>query len=60
MLFDDCYEDALSSGRTLDDYRNPHPYGPVVKKSERRHKGNPITRPGLLGKVRRVLGMGGV
>jgi hypothetical protein len=60
VLFDDCYEDALRSGRTLDDYRNPHPYGPVVKKSERRHKGNPVTRPGLLGKVRRVLGMGGV
>lgn len=59
-LFDSYYDEALASGRSLDDYRNPQPFGPVVKKSERRHKGNPTTRPSLLGRMQRALGMGGV
>lgn len=46
-LFEQYYEEALASGRRLDDYRNPFPFGKVVKKSERRHKGNRTTRPGL-------------
>lgn len=45
--FDRCYEEALASGRSLDDYRNPSPFGNVVKKSERRHRGNIFTRPAL-------------
>ena len=44
-LFDQYFDEALASGRRLDDYRNPDPFGPVVKKSERRHRGNPTTRP---------------
>ena len=44
-LFDRTLEAALASGRRLDDYRNPDPFGPVVKKSGRRHRGNPTTRP---------------
>jgi hypothetical protein len=44
-LFDRYFDEALASGRRLDDYRNPDPFGPVPKKSERRHRGNPTTRP---------------
>ena len=44
-LFDQYFDEALASGRRLDDYRNPDPFGPVVKKSERHHRGNPTTRP---------------
>jgi len=58
-LFERTYEDALASGRRLDDYRNPHPFGTVVKKSERRHKGNATTRPGLFSRLRGALGVGG-
>ncbi len=54
-LFDACFDDALASGRRLDDYRNPHPFGPLVKKSERHHRGNPTTRPGLVERARRAL-----
>lgn len=46
-VFDRLYEEALASGRNLDDYRNPSPFGNVVKKSQRRHRGNTFTRPRL-------------
>ena len=46
-LFDRYFDEALASGRRLDDYRNRDPFGPVVKKSERRHRGNLTTRPGF-------------
>ena len=55
-LFEDYYAQALASGRKLDDYRNPAPFGAVVKKTERRHAGNPVTRPRARGLVRRLLG----
>ncbi|MDB5968153.1 MAG: glycosyl transferase [Hydrocarboniphaga sp.] len=46
--FEHEYQDALASGRRLDQYRNPEPYGVLVKKSERHYSGNPVTR-GLRG-----------
>ena len=46
-LFERHLQEAYATGRTLDDYRNPHPVGALRKKSERRYKGNPVTRPGL-------------
>jgi hypothetical protein len=44
-LFEQVYVDALASGRRPEDYRASAPYGPVIKKSERHHKGNVTTRP---------------
>lgn len=43
-LFDREYREALAAGRSPEHYRNPEPYGPLVKKSERRHAGNAVTR----------------
>lgn len=43
-LFDREYQDALASGRSLEQYRNPEPYGELIKKSERHYAGNPVTR----------------
>lgn len=57
-LFERYYEEALASGRNLDDYRNPFPFGTVVKKSERHHKGNRTTRPGLRGLLSWPFGRG--
>jgi hypothetical protein len=54
-LFERHYADALASGRRLDDYRNPRPPGAFAKKSERRHRGNRVTRPGLLDRISRLL-----
>ena len=46
-LFERYLQEAYATGRTLDDYRNPNPVGAFLKKSERRYKGNAVTRPGL-------------
>ena len=43
-LFDREYQDALAAGRSPEQYRNPQAYGPLVKKSERNHAGNEVTR----------------
>lgn len=55
-LFEQEFADALAKGRRLDDYRNPAIFGALVKKSERRHKGNRVTRPGLRGLASRLIG----
>lgn len=55
QLFERTYADALASGRSLDAYRNRHPSGALQKKSERRHKGNRVTRPGIFDRLRRIL-----
>jgi hypothetical protein len=57
-LFERTLEEALASGRRLDDYRNPAPFGSVLKKSERRHRGNRTTRPTLADRARRWVGAG--
>lgn len=58
-VFEQEYRDALASGRRLDDYRSARPYGEVLKKSERHHKGNAVTRGRTgSGKLRRWLGLG--
>ncbi|NKF23608.1 glycosyl transferase [Solimonas marina] len=44
-LFEAEYQDALAAGRSPDDYRAQPIFGDFPKKSERRHKGNPVTRP---------------
>lgn len=44
-LFETEYQDALAAGRRPDDYRAMQRFGDFPKKSERRHKGNPVTRP---------------
>jgi hypothetical protein len=54
-LFERIHDDALASGRRLDDYRNPSPFGGVPKRSERHHRGNEVTRPGLRGRLRALL-----
>ena len=51
-VFAQVHEDALASGRRLDDYRHPQRFGPCPKRSERHHRGNEITRPGLRGRLR--------
>lgn len=43
-LFEREYQEALAAGLTPQQYRNPEPYGPLVKKSERHYGGNPVTR----------------
>ncbi|NGY05987.1 glycosyl transferase [Solimonas terrae] len=55
-LFERTYAEALAAGRKLDDYRNPTPFGAFAKKSERGHRGNRVTRPGLLARVGRFFG----
>lgn len=55
-LFERTYAEALATGRTLEHYRNPTPVATLLKKSERGHKGNRITRPGLLDRLRQLFG----
>lgn len=55
-LFERYYHEALASGRKLDDYRNVAPFGAVIKKTERHHAGNHVTRSRLAGLTRRLLG----
>ncbi|MCE9657427.1 MAG: glycosyl transferase [Burkholderiales bacterium] len=57
-LFDRTLAEALANGRSLEDYRNPAPFGAFVKKSERGHRGNRTTRPTLGDRARRLFGAG--
>lgn len=43
-LFDQYYEEALQAGYKLDDYR-VQPFGSFPKKTQKRYRGNRITRP---------------
>ncbi len=43
-LFDRYYYEALAAGYSLDKYRNQPTFGHINKQSQRRHKGNIITR----------------
>ena len=55
-VFERIYADAIASGRHPDDYRHPERFGPVPKRSESRHRGNPATRPRLRERLRAMLG----
>ncbi len=57
-LFDHTLDAALASGLRLDDYSNPSPFGALVKKSERHHRGNRTTRPTLTDRARQFFGVG--
>ena len=43
-LFDQYYHEALAAGYTLDQYRNPQPFGHFNKQSQKVYDGNPVTR----------------
>lgn len=43
-LFDQYYYEALADGYSLDYYRNQQVFGHLNKQSQKRHKGNIITR----------------
>lgn len=44
-LFDTYYHEALAAGYSLDNYRNPSPFGRITKFSQKNYSGNGITRP---------------
>ena len=48
-LFDRYFDEALASGRRLDDYRNPRPFRPRGQEIERHHRGNPRHGPDSAG-----------
>lgn len=43
-LFEQYYHEALAAGYTLDQYRNPQPFGHFNKQSQKVYSGNPVTR----------------